>query len=683
MSCLYVLNTTRRWLLERFATPVRDGVASQQRAVVLVVCTAIVFFGLCVRLLHWQDYQLKIGADQSSLVNRYKQQAQRMLDGDGILFPRDYDQHSSIQLLVHPPGYSIFIAGVYSLFGKSDDKLVFTQIICDSLSAVLVFLIAAEVLPVAASGIAGLLVAFSPQLAYHALMLLPESLAVLPALIAVWLVIRARRRPRLITIIAAGAMVGLSCWLRSNNLLLAPFLALMISALVERGWRLKSTLAFVCAAIIVVSPITIRNWIVFGHFIPLSLGSGITMIEGIADYDTENRFGMPVNDAEAKWKDVEWHNRSDYATGLWRPDGIERDRYRFGRGLDVIRNDPGWFAGVMVRRAASMLRYNDSLLQGWPADTARAPIVAAEPPFGHHLATGEEPVWSSSANELLAKGSVLSSQAECSRGEDGATLKLAGDNSDYGDQFASAPIAIEKNIDYLLKVPVNLIQGRMALKVTSADRRITLASYVMREREQERGNATPGGDTPDEAGENNSESANEKLSSPTVAGLQDKTDALLPFATGSRGEVLLVVSNNGRSSTSSQAGLGQAELFELGQTPHQWTRFVRPSVRGIQRNLYTTSHMLLLIGIGVILLAAARRWRALLVLLAVPAYYLLVQSALHTEYRYILPIHYFLFVLAAVTLGCFGVAMGQASRWTAKRFARPARKVGADGAALL
>jgi len=83
------------------------------------------------------------------------------------------------------------------------------------------------------------------------------------------------------------------------------------------------------------------------------------------------------------------------------------------------------------------------------------------------------------------------------------------------------------------------------------------------------------------------------------------------------------------------------------------------------------------------LLAAARRRRALLVLLAVPAYYLLVQSALHTEYRYILAIHYFLFVMAAVTLGCFGVAIGQASRWTAKRLARPARKVGADSVALL
>ena len=303
----------------------------------ILICGIVFLIAFGVRLLHWQDYRLNIGTDQGSLVTRYHQQAQRMLDGDGILYPRGSDEHASTQLILHPPGYSIFIAGVFALLGKSDDRLVFAQIVCDSFAAVLVFLIAVELLSLTASTIAGLLVAFSPQLAFHALMLLPESLSVLPILAAVWLLIGARKKPRLATIIAAGAMIGLSCWLRSNNLLLAPWLALLlIPAMFDRGSRIKYAAAFVCATLLVISPITIRNWIVFGRFVPLSLGSGITMIEGIADYDKENRFGMPASDAQAKWKDVEWHNRPDYSVGLWRPDGIERDRYRFARGLEVI-----------------------------------------------------------------------------------------------------------------------------------------------------------------------------------------------------------------------------------------------------------------------------------------------------------------------------------------------------------
>jgi hypothetical protein len=598
----------------------------------LILAGAIVFlmaFG--VRLLHWQDYRLNIGSKQSSLVSRYHQQAQRMLDGDGILYPSDRDEHASTQLILHPPGYSIFIAGVYALLGKSDDRLVLAQIAGDSLAAMMVFLIVFELLPLTASAIAGLLVAFSPHLAFYALALLPESLSVLPILAAVWLLIRARKKPRLATIIAAGAMIGLSCWLRSNNLLLAPWLALLlIPALFDRGSRIKYSFAFVSAALLVISPITIRNWIVFDRFVPVSLGSGITMIEGIADYDKEDRFGMPASDAQAKWKDVEWHNRPDYSVGLWRPDGIERDRYRFARGLEVIRRNPVWFASVMVRRAASMLRYNDSIIQGWPADTAHAPILAAEPPFGHQLAVTEEPVWSTAPAETLGAGKVLSPQAECVLGDAGLTVR--GDNSDYGDQFVSAPIAVHENTDYVLRVPVSLFQGRVALRITSVDRRIMLASYVPA--------------TYSEAEED------ESRDDDAGAGKNAITEAVLPFATGARTDVLLVVSNNGAAPVASQINLGQADLFEQGPTPGVHTRLLRAAVRGVERNLYTTSHLLSLIAAGIVLMALARRWRLLLILLAVPAYYLVVQSTLHTEYRYILTLHYFLFVMAAVTLAC-------------------------------
>ncbi len=659
-----------KWPSSRLARSSRSHLT---RVHFLVICTAVFICALGVRLLYWQDYQLNIGADQGRLVSRYKQQAQRMLDGDGILYTTGYQQHASVQLLLHPPGYSILIAMVFGLFGHSDDNLVLFQIISASLAAVLVFVIAVRVLPLATSVIAGLLVAFSPHLAHQSLMLLPESLAVLPILIAVCLLVRARKQPGLVAILTAGAMVGLSCWLRSNTLLLAPFLALAILRPFEHRRRWKYAIAFVFATIVVISPITIRNWVVFGHFIPLSLGSGITMIEGIADYDKENRFGMPATDDDAGRKDIEWHNRPDYAVGLWRPDGIERDRYRFARGLDVIRENPVWFAGVMVRRAASMLRYNDSLSQGWPADTARAPIVSAEPSFGHKLVTPDEPVWSSSAAELLEYGQVLTPRTECALADDRQTLTVAGNDAGFDDQFSSAPIAVADNTDYVLKIPIKLIDGRMAAKVTGADRRISLASRILAPPEAEPV-GTAKADAPDD--ELDIDSAMKAQSSPALANKQTVTYTLLPFATGSRSKVLMVVSNNGSSSARSKAALGEAELFELGQTPHQWSRFVRPAVRAIERNVYKTSRMLPLIGVGIILLAAAGRWQVLRVLLVVPAYYLLVQSALHTEYRYILAMHYFLLAIAAVTLGSVGAAIKQASSLVFSRLRLRARKDG-------
>src|SRR6266849_4343448 len=92
-SSLY--NRSLAWLSRSVASP-----KARPRCSRLVVTGAIIFlaaFG--VRLILWQDYQLNIGADQGGLVSRYKQQAQRMLDGDGILYTTGYQQHASVQLL--------------------------------------------------------------------------------------------------------------------------------------------------------------------------------------------------------------------------------------------------------------------------------------------------------------------------------------------------------------------------------------------------------------------------------------------------------------------------------------------------------------------------------------------------------------------------------------------------------
>ena len=53
---------------------------------------------------------------------------------------------------------------------------------------------------------------------------------------------------------------------------------------------------------------------------------------------------------------------------------------------------------------------------------------------------------------------------------------------------------------------------------------------------------------------------------------------------------------------------------------------------------------------GIVILLRAQRRHTVLLLLSVPLYYLIVQSALHTERRYVIAIHYFLAMFAAVFL---------------------------------
>jgi hypothetical protein len=231
--------------------------------------------------------------------------------------------------------------------------------VLDSFAAVIIFLIAAELFPTAVGVIAGLMAGFAPQFSWNSILLLPDSLAALPILLAIMVIARIRRRPnqsRLLAFLAAGALIGVSCWLRANALLLAPFMALLFPTIYKRGDRLRPALVLMCGAFLVISPLTIRNALVFGKFIPVSLGAGQTLVEGIADYNTDGSFGLPQTDMELIRGEAETFHRPDYADSLFTPDGPARDRARLARGFAVIRAHPFWFAGVMARRAASMLR---------------------------------------------------------------------------------------------------------------------------------------------------------------------------------------------------------------------------------------------------------------------------------------------------------------------------------------
>jgi hypothetical protein len=468
-------------------------------------------------------------------------------------------------------------------------------------------------------------------------------------------------------------MIGLTCWLRANGLALAPFIGLLVFLLFERRRRLRYAVALLLAAGVVIAPITIRNLLVFHRFIPISIGTGVILAEGIGDYDPEGELGMPRSDMEARLKDVEWNGQPDYGNSLWFPDGIDRDRVRWNRAAAVIRSRPAWFLGVMLHRAGFMLRTNDSQAHEFPFNTANVPVVAAERGFAHaispsadrqplwmnlpvvvalnnavisqSLAVGDQaqPVWSILPTELQAQGTMLSAEGSVALAANGQALEISGDRSAYGEQFASAPIDVEKHTDYVLVLPARLAHGDMAIKVTSADRRIGLASVGLSAAQNE-------------AAIDADDSATATPSPVSMTAFQ------LPFATGNRTQIRFVISNNSASAAAPVAEVGQAALFRMGATPATWTRLPRGVVRGIQRNLFTTNHVLPLVIIGLALLLLARQWRVVLIVLAVPLYYLSAHSLFHTEYRYILGIHYFLFLLAGVTLSAVMTLLGLGAR---------------------
>ncbi len=76
--------------------------------------------------------------------------------------------------------------------------------------------------------------------------------------------------------------------------------------------------------------------------------------------------------------------------------------------------------------------------------------------------------------------------------------------------------------------------------------------------------------------------------------------------------------------------------------------------------MFTTAVFLPLALIGVGLTIFRKRTAVLIILAVVPLYYFTVQSAFHTEYRYVLAVNYFLFAFAAVAIAwCSQVCLSQ------------------------
>jgi len=641
-----IIRRRGQWVTERLflsqPRPLRRKIAAT------IIITFLIALG--VRLLHWQDRRADIDQNRvsmSAIARLYESEAQRILEEGGILFPRNSVDPGDARLILHPPGYPVFRAAVYWLFGNSDSAATLAQLVVDALSSVIVFLIAFELFNQTVAIIGSMLVALSPHFGYYASWFSPDTLPVFPILIAVYLIVRVAKRPHVLTVLGAGVMLGVSCWFRANGLLLSLFLAAAVIVSLERRKRLVYAATLVFTVIVVISPITIRNWLLYHRFVLISVDSGLALVEGIAAYDDAGRFGMPRFDREALTKDAQWHSRPDYQGNLWSPDGIERDQYRFQRGLEVIRSNPAWFAGVMARRGFFMLRYDSPQNAVWPFTTTTVPLVSASPAFGHRrLITKEmKPVEATEDLESMRDAGASSSAASISRTEDAQSLEIAGDETEYGDQFVSNAIAVKRNTDYSLRFPALLIQGSAAAKVTSADRRISLASVIL---------------APGRKSNHRNENLNERTSDEEQPG--SGTAIELAFASGEREEVRLVLSNNGKGPDRTLVRMGQFHLFECGPTPYLWTRAIRQLIRGVQRVLFTTWHMLPLVGIGIALLVLSRRKRELAILIAVPAYYVCIHSALHTEYRYILASHYFLFVFAGLTLDAIALTINQVLR---------------------
>ncbi len=283
-----------------------------------------------------------------------------ILDGKAPIFW--IDDATRTDRIQYPPGQALWIAFIYKITGdRSPASILRVQIVLDSLSVFLLAGIGVSAFGWRSGLAAGFLAALSPLLALIGVTPTGDALASWLVLAGAFFLIIAAKRESIVYAIAAGALLGASCWLRVNPLFMTLCWAAAIFVFLNTVWRRRMLLAsaIVLATLIVISPVVVRNLVVFyPEVAPTGLNIGWNLLAGIGETERGAEFGAPCCDADIVQQEREALGLPPEAPlGLTYPDGIRRDRERGRRALAIIAEHPIWFAGVAARRTAAHLKF--------------------------------------------------------------------------------------------------------------------------------------------------------------------------------------------------------------------------------------------------------------------------------------------------------------------------------------
>lgn len=282
------------------------------------------------------------------------------------------------------PGYPLFMALTTKVFGEYGRLVILLfQVVALYLTSIVIFHLARKIFNCSTGILASLILPLMPGVEDLAVYEFgPPIFAALMISISVSLIIRCLDDVSIRRGILSGFILGLSCLLYASVMLFIP-LSILFLLITMRPYSAvigKTAFAILFTAIIVVSPWTIRNFLVFGHFIPMKTGLGIIAYESnpilastfsSGRYACSDDFGplwKAKNAKEAIFMSGSNHssisNRSRDCIGKVAPIGfkqlneVERNRVYLRKTFDFILSQPLTFADLAFNRILFFFSYN-------------------------------------------------------------------------------------------------------------------------------------------------------------------------------------------------------------------------------------------------------------------------------------------------------------------------------------
>jgi len=216
-----------------------------------------------------------------------------------------------------------------------------------SLSAIILYKVGERISSQTAAWRAALLYALWPLSSRFEVTILPDAVMSFFLLFTVFLLLKALSSPSSLPwFFLAGVVCGVGMTMRPDILLLPLFIAAWLFLSQHFSKWVQASLALLLGAAIIVGAQTVRNSAVTeGKIVPLGLGNGISLWEGIS------QFGDTLGTVH---DDEKLAHREGYSSWAY-PDGVERERKRFKEATDIIVQHPLWYCSVMLKRVPVLL----------------------------------------------------------------------------------------------------------------------------------------------------------------------------------------------------------------------------------------------------------------------------------------------------------------------------------------
>jgi tetratricopeptide (TPR) repeat protein len=245
------------------------------------------------------------------------------------------------------PLYPAFLGAIYAAFGQDYLTPRVIQALLGSLSCGLLFLVGRAVFGRAVGSVAGFVAASYWMLIYFDGELLIPTLIVFLDLLLIWLLLRAAGAPGKLAFGLAGVALGLSAIARPNILLFAPAIVvwLFVTYRERRQRALKYVVCVTVGCLLVILPITVRNYVVGNDLVLIASQGGVNLYIGnnpLSDGQTAIVPGTPGDWWGGYYATIA---RAEQARGR-KLKPSEVSRYYFAEAWGFIRGQPAKFLAL-------------------------------------------------------------------------------------------------------------------------------------------------------------------------------------------------------------------------------------------------------------------------------------------------------------------------------------------------